>query len=257
MIKRENKRGQITIFIVVAILVIAAAALLYLFAPGVKTIISDQPENPEEFIRTCLEEDIRDNVEIISLQGGIFNPSENSVSYNGIPVEYLCYTNEILSGCDILQPLLQPFIENEIKMSIENEVDFCFDAMATSYEEQGYQVQINPGEPEVNLLPGRISTNLNYEVLLTKEGSEKFEQFNIILNNNLYELVGIVNDMLLGVKMGGSINAREYAFNYYWMGLNINPNNVEEDRDSIVYSITEEDTETKFNFAVRSYVWEN
>jgi hypothetical protein len=268
MIRWENKRGQITIFIVVAILVIAAAALLYLFAPGVKTIISDQPENPEEFIKTCLEDEVQDKIEIISLQGGVENPDDPKVKYflnEGFKVRYLCYSNFFTeqnptfeAETDTCMPQygdLFTEIEKEIENSLEERVDYCFNvALKNSYEEQGYEVQIKQGEIDLSYLFDQVTINLpGYEALMTKEGVEKHDEFNIVVNNNLFELLSVANVILKGEVEEGQFLCSSIE------DLSMNPHfidciNIEFGDGTTIFALVNSKTDEIFQFASRSRV---
>ena len=58
-INMKEKRGQLTIFIIVAILVIAIVALFFAF-PKLRTAVGiEKPLSPEKFIQTCLEDTIK------------------------------------------------------------------------------------------------------------------------------------------------------------------------------------------------------
>ena len=71
--KKRGTRGQLTIFIIVAILVVAIVALLFAF-PKLRTSVGfEKPESPENFIQTCLEDTIKENVETLSKQGEVLS----------------------------------------------------------------------------------------------------------------------------------------------------------------------------------------
>ena len=65
-----NKRGQLTIFIIIAIAVIVIGFLIYMFYPSIRSALGVGPKTPDGFIQTCLEEDIEKAIEVLSLQGG-------------------------------------------------------------------------------------------------------------------------------------------------------------------------------------------
>ena len=66
------KRGQVTIFVIIAIVIVVAAIGMYFIYPQITgTSISS---SPTEFIQDCLEDEIEENVEKISLKGGSLNP---------------------------------------------------------------------------------------------------------------------------------------------------------------------------------------
>ena len=62
--KLKNNRGQVTIFIIVAIILVAVIGLYFLIRAGiVPPIIGEVPEeNPETFIRDCIEENMKNNI---------------------------------------------------------------------------------------------------------------------------------------------------------------------------------------------------
>ena len=160
-----NKRGQVTMFIIVAIIVVALAALFYAISPKLGIDLSPSAKNPEAFIETCLKDDLKEIVEQISLQGGSLDP-EFYFTFNNIPIEYLCYTNQAYVECVIQQPLLQSHIERELENSLQDLSDFCFDSLRKNYEEQGYVVDIRQGLINVQLLPKRIISNLKQLISL-------------------------------------------------------------------------------------------
>ena len=69
-----NNRGQVTIFIIIAILIVALAVLAYLFFPKLKTTVESGTQTPSQYIDTCMRDKISSTIEDISLQGGSVNP---------------------------------------------------------------------------------------------------------------------------------------------------------------------------------------
>ena len=249
--KMKNKRGQVTIFIIVAVLIIAAVALVFTLSPGLRTKIT-QPENPQEFIQTCLEDTIQEDVELLSLQGGSLEPKP-FIMTQGEKIQYICYTPEKFQSCVVQYPFLQSHIQDEIKNDIKDDVDFCFNLLKETYENKNYQVNMKKGDIKVELLPERILTTINTSFTLTKgEDVKKYEKFNVIVNNNLYELLGIAKSILEWEIAIGDCDEQAYM-NYYHNYLK-----VEKDRSvgdgTTIYTLTDKNTNDKFKFAVRSWV---
>jgi hypothetical protein len=69
-----EKRGQITIFIIIGIMIVALGILIFLFFPQIKTGLGISTNNPQLFIQNCMEEKVESVVEILSLNGGSANP---------------------------------------------------------------------------------------------------------------------------------------------------------------------------------------
>ncbi len=256
MKKRVNKifmknKGQVSIFIIIAIIIVVFAALIYIFYPKIQTTLGFGEVNPYVFMQTCLEQDIQDSVNTISSQGGSLNP-ENYILYQDEKIEYLCYTNENYQTCVMQQPMLKKHIEFEIKNNIQDKADNCFNSLKKSYEKKGYDVNLKAGEMKVELLPKKIKVKFNNELdLSSSAGSQKYEKFNINLNNNLYELVNIANSILNYEATYGDSETTIYM-NYYH---NIKVEKLKQGDGSTIYTITNRDKGNKFTFASRSVAW--
>lgn len=250
MIKRSDKSGQLAVFIIIGVLVVAAAVLVYLYYPEIKTTIAPGQENPSVFMQTCVEDEIEEAVEILSLHGGSIE-SEFYYTYNYENIEYLCYTNQYYVTCSVQQPLLTSHIESEIKDYISDTVSACFDDLEQSYRDEGYTVNLKRGDIVVELLPKRIATTLESELTLTKQDTEKYDSFSVILNNNLYELASIANSIVNWETTYGEAEVTSYM-NYY-RDLQVEKMTLSE--GTKIYSITDTNSGNKFQFASRSLVF--
>ena len=86
-----NKRGQIAIFVIVAVMIVAVVLVVFL-NPGGKIGIS-RDVNPSSYLSNCIEPKVEETIEILSRQGGYMVP-ENYVLYQNEKIQYLCYTNK-------------------------------------------------------------------------------------------------------------------------------------------------------------------
>lgn len=247
-----NKSGQVTIFIILAVIIVSIALLIYSFWPQIKTTLGGiQQENPPSYIQSCISDKMKSTVENISMQGGSMNP-DNYLLFNNTEVEYLCYTNQYYVPCVIQQPMLKQHIESEIKNEISSDVDSCFNSLGSSYEGQGYDVNIKSGDKRVELLPNKIISTFNYSVTLTKGNDiQKYSSFIVVLNNNLYELTGISDSIIQWENAYGDSNTQAYMT--YYPNLKVEKNlRASGER---IYILTDRDTGNKFQFAVRSEAW--
>jgi len=244
------KRGQVTIFIIIAIFIVALGTLAYFFYPQIKSTLRAEEKTPQGFIRFCIEDKIKDTVNILSLQGGSVEP-EFYFPYNNVSIEYLCYTNENYKTCVVQQPLLKTHIEKEIKENIEDEVNYCFTSLKENYQKRGYDVQLEEGETKVELLPQRIVTTFNKKLTLSKGETERYEKFEVVLNNNLYELIAIANSIIEWEATQGDADVRIYMA--YYPNLKVEKNL--RDDGTRIYIITDRNTGDKFQFASRSLVY--
>ena len=246
----NQKKGQLTIFIIAAVLIVAFGAVIYFLFPQVLVNFGIGTNNPQIFLETCLGEEIEEAIEKISLQGGSLNP-ELSILYQDNKIEYLCYTNQYYLPCIMQQPLLKLHIENEIKKAIKEDASLCLDSLKNSFERKGFDVSFTRNEIEVELLPERVSVIFGNDITLTKGDSQRYERLGIFFNNNLYELVGIANSILNWEATYG--DAEPTAYMFYYKDLKVEK--FKQSDGSTIYIITNRDSGDKFQFASRSVAW--
>lgn len=245
-----NKRGQVTIFIILAIVIVALGILIYMFYPQIRSTLGFQEQNPNSFIQTCLQDKLKETVDVLGPQGGLLNP-EFYYTYQGDKIRYLCYTNENFETCTVQEPLLKQTIESEVKGEITSDVKECFDELESSFRSQGYEVDLNRGEFAVELLPKRVAAMFNYSLSLRRgDDVQTNEQFIVALNNNLYELVSIANSIISYEASLGDVETTTYM-NYY---RDLRVEKKKQSDGTTIYILTDLNTEDKFQFASRSVV---
>jgi len=248
---KEEKRGQVTIFIIIALLIIGIAIAIYFLIPRAETGTTFDVKNPNAFLQSCLEDNVNNIIDTLSLKGGSIDP-ENYFLYQGEKIEYLCYTNEYYKTCIIQQPLLKQHIEAEIKKNIVDDVQACFNSLENNYKNQGYNVNLQDGKTVVELLPKRVAINFeDYILTITKGGTEKYDSLNVVLNNNLYELTSIVNSIIDWESAYGDAETTTYMA--YYKDLKVEKR-VQQDGTKI-YVLTDRNTGKQFRFASRSVAW--
>lgn len=245
-----KKRGQVTIFIIIAIIVVGLAALIYSFYPEIRSTFISEIKSPKTFIQNCLEEEIETTVDKLSLQGGDLDP-EFYYTYKTDKLKYLCYTNEYYKLCTVQEPMLKEHIENEIKNAINTKASECFDDLKKAYQNKGYQVTLTKGAMDVELLPKRIIVSFDNTLTLTKETSDITPDFSVVLNNNLYELSAIVFSIIDFETTIGDAETT-YYMNYY---KDLKVEKLKQSEGTTVYILTDLNSNKKFQFASRSMAW--
>ena len=249
-----RRKGQVTIFIIIAIIVVLAAVLFYLFWPKISPGLTGQNKvTPESFIQNCLEEKVQEVVINISYQGGYYEP-ELYYDYNGNKVEYLCYTNEYYKKCVMQQPLLYKQVGDEIVKAIKEEENNCFNELKSQYENEGYSINIvKKNSTTAELLPQRILVTFDRQITLNKgDDTSTIDELNIVLNNNLYEHIGIATSILEYEAKYGDAETTVY--------MNIYPDlkveKYKQGEGTTIYILSDrDDPESKFQFASRSIAW--
>ena len=250
MKKRMRKHGQVTIFIIVAIVIVVLGVLIYFLYPSIKATFGFEAKTPSAFMQTCLEDEIENNVEKLSLQGGSLEP-ELYYLYDNEKVEYLCYSEEDYATCVMQQPMLKEHIEDEIESSIREEVAECFNDLIDSYEKRGYNINLQNGEIKVELLPKRIVVSFTHKLILTKTETERYDKLSVVLRNNLYELVSIANSILNWEAHYGDAETTIYMDYYH----DLKVEKLKQTDGTKIYILTDRNTKDKFQFATRSVAW--
>ncbi len=246
-----DKKGQVTIFIILAIIIVVGAVLAYIFLPKFRLTAGLDVENPNAFIESCMEEEIDLAIDRISSQGGSLNP-EHYFSYLNTPIEYLCYTNQYYVTCVVQQPLLVNHLKSELDSALQATTTFCFNELKNSYEKKGYTIQLKPGKLDTEFQAKNILFNFpNYELTVQKGDTQKYDSFSVLVNNNLYELANIAISIIDWESRYGDAETTTYM-TYY---SNLKVEKKKQSDGTTIYILTNRDTNAKFQFASRSIAW--
>lgn len=256
----RKKRGQVTIFIIMGIIIVSAIALFLILRTGIVPKIGGGKEtNPNTFLEACIEDKVKEAIEIISSQGGYVNPTlykrfKFEDEDSPIDISYLCYAQIGGVLCVNQEPMLIQHLKNEIKNYLLQDSDYvegCFNDLISSLERQNYDVVPVYNGFEVELMPKKIIIDIDAELTLTKTGeTSKLENFKTIIPSRLYELADMVQRIV-------NREATSCEFNHYEMFLypkfDINEFGPTLD-SSIIYTVRHEKSNEEFIFAVRGCV---
>ncbi len=251
MQKRSNnssKRGQVTIFIIIALLIVAGIALILTLSPGVRETFGGEPENPRQYIQNCLEDRINEDLELISIHGGTIDEPKDYFLYEENKLQYLCYTNKTYETCVVEVPFIANSIEKELEEDLESEVRTCFNSLETEYE-KNYDVTLKRGDFRVELLPKKVVLRMEHEVILRKgDETQTHEDFSIFVNNNIYELSRIASSIIDWEEAYGDADPIAYMALYPDLKVEKHLQN----DGTAIYLIEDKNTGDKFQFASRS-----
>ena len=252
----RNKKGQLTIFIIVGLIIVALAFLIYMFFPKIIPGGGFEEKNPSAFMQSCLENKIQEAIDTLSQQGGSIEP-EHYFMYEGERLEYLCYTEEYYKTCVMQQPLLKKHVEEEIKKFISVKTEECFNDLEDNYKNKGYNVNLKKGEIYAELLPKRVVAKFDHVLSISKDGNSEVyggtgsNQIRVAVNNNLYELVSIATSILNMEARYGDSETTIYMD--YYRDLKVEKK--KQSDGTKVYILTDRNNGNKFQFASRSVAW--
>jgi hypothetical protein len=242
-----RNRGQVAIFVILAIVIVGIIVILYLF-PGANIFVS-QDLNPSSFLRDCIEPSVEEIVPVLALQGGYSQP-DHFVTYQGNEIQYLCYTDQNYKPCIVQQPLLKRHFEEEIKNYVEPRARECVNELKDSYERRGFRVTSSPGDINVSFIPGSLVVDFLSPMTISKESSQTFRKFAVSVDSELYDLLLTSTSIIQFESTLGDSETTLYL--QYYPDLKIEK--IKRDSDTI-YIVSDVVSGDSFRFATRSLVW--
>ena len=253
-----DKRGQMTMFIVIAILIISGIALLIFFNKGTPLIGSHQEINKKEFLESCVEEEVKNTLEIIGLQGGYFSESKimtksysSGSTYGQKNIAVLCYNKNYFDPCINQDPMLIQHLNDEIKKGISKTVKDCFDALTLSLENQGFEVQTKYNGFDVQLLPEKLKLDIKGEITISQTGSTtKEKDFEILFRTRLYDIAIVAQNIIN--QEASTCSFDHSGFMLYFKEFSIDKIRTSDSFD--IFAVKSKDSYEIFNFALRGCV---
>ena len=248
--ERGGKRGQVTLFIILGIIlvagIIATSVLLLNVEPETNT-----PEilGPRAFIDKCVRDAVEVSVEKIILGGGEIEPSL-TIMHNSTNYTYLCHHPDLYKTCYNLHPTLESDIEKVIKSDTNNAVSECFNAMREDFENRGYDVIGNDTYYSISILSGEIKINLEKSITISKDDtSQNFNSFNTKIIHPLHEILRTVHRITTSESQHCYFDATGHMLLYPQEKIRIINY-----QSSKLYRIINRKTNIEFKFAVRGCV---
>ena len=253
----KNNKGQITVFVIAAIVIVAMVGLYFSFRSGVLPSIGggNKEANVNEFFTSCIEDKISEAAREISLVGGDLKPklyvrflfTEENIARN---ISYICYTQNNFLPCVVQKPTLFLDVQNEIKNYISQDVESCFSEMKSSFGKQGFVVSQDSklNGFDVELMPEKISVKTDSKIILTKSDETKTqEDFEISVLSDTYGLVGIAQEIVNSETQ--FCYFEDTGFEVAYPDYSITKHLIESGNK--IYTITNKKTDEIFRFAIR------
>jgi hypothetical protein len=261
-----HKRGQITVFVILGILIaIVIAALFFIYGEQLKFRTAEETkfdasniEAVKNFVEDCISKNGLEAINKIGKQGGEINPgfyqNWNCVRANECEhVSYACFTTEY-SPCYNKKPFFNNLVENELTTYLNNKVKTCVDHGLEEIRESS-GLKIETGKFKLNVSIGDYSTivNLDYPLSIAKgETVLKQDKFSKSFDVPLGRLIKVAEDV---VKM--EINSPQGVAFYENYVLAQNGEIYLERQtyhDTEIYITKFRNNPYKFQFAIQNYV---
>jgi len=238
-----EKRGQVTIFVLVAIVIVAAILVFFLWTKPSYFSKNNKGTGFEK----CVKDVIGQSVGELEKKAGFFNP-EFTYAYNGEKFTYLCYTNNYYETCSVQVPFLKNNFEKQMDVFIKDRVDMCYTNSLDELKSQGYSVVGGDVEYNISITPGSVGAKISAPTVV---GSQSIVRFNIKVNSPVYEIVMIATSILQSEARYGDSDVSKMMLLY----PNYIIDKIKRSDGTTVYILENKISRDKFQFASRSLAW--
>jgi len=240
----NQKRGQVSVFIIVALVLVAIIVIIFLARNQLTSIISG--ETPIDQFKTCVKKATTEGINLLETQGGAIEPT-NYYLYKGNKIDYLCYIEQDYKQCIMQKPLLKQAIETELKTFIQPKVQGCLNFLKQDLS--GSEVEFNQPEIEIELFPNNLLINLNnIDLTISKDSTQTYNELKIDQKTKLYDLVMISSSIANWEARYGKAEIMNYMIYYPSIKVERFP----QEEGTNIYILTNTKTQDKFMFASRS-----
>ena len=238
-----EKKGQVTVFIIIGIIIVAAVLVFFLWAQP--TYFSGLGRGLS--FEGCVEDSVESAIEELELKAGFINP-EFTYAYNGEELTYLCYTNAYYETCSVQVPFLKNVFDEQMEVLIRDEVDACYGASVSDLKGRGYDVVAGAVEYDVVIEPGAVRVEIDAP---TTVGTTRIARFNVRVNAPTYEMVMIATSILQFETRYGDSDTSSMMLLYPDYIID----KIKRGDGTTVYILEHKDLGNKFQFASRSLAW--
>ncbi|MBD3252942.1 hypothetical protein GF386_04375 [Candidatus Pacearchaeota archaeon] len=160
-----NKRGQLAVFVFIAIVIFLIILVYFLPSRNIKTDSDRDVELIHSYIGSCVDYTLENAIFVVSLQGGYDYPPELSKDYLYLNIPYYWHGEKShIPSIEDIEGELSSFIDSSFPNCIEN---------LKGLEELGYNVEFGSISSEVEILDDRVIAEVYYPVTI-KKGSDSF-----------------------------------------------------------------------------------
>lgn len=192
----KNRGGQVTIFIIIAIILVASVAAYFIFRGNLfQGAVPSSVEPVYNSFLSCVEEKVYTGVDILESQGGYielpdfeagsdYMPFSSQLNLLGNPIPYWYY----VSGNNIEREQVpsRASMEEQLGKFIDDKITDCkFD----DYYEQGFEISRGEPDARVSIENNDVEVNLIMDLSISKgEDTSLTKNHRLTINSNLGNL---------------------------------------------------------------------
>ena len=249
----KGKRGQITIFVIISILLVIAIVLIFiLYRDSISSVISRGANEPNQNIEQCIDRHIEEASNKIIEIGGYVKTPGLVKEFEGRKIPYLCYTSKEDEKCNSVEPVIIEHINDEIYNEVYDKIDSCFNDLREELQSENYNVVLGSDmEVKIELLPGKVRTSVKRDLKISKsEVNKAYSSYLSSVQTPIYDIFTIVHEI--------TRQESRYCNSDYPLIMRL-IKNVQIDKfqtgdDNKIYDVKDLTTSKSTRFAVRSCV---
>ncbi len=216
-----NKRGQVTLFVILGLLILFLIALIIFIIPETETPQETEGRQTEIslFVTGCLEQELEEAVREIGMNAGYIETGQFTMQGHGFEPTYSDYLSFFEGSMNLpywatvdrtgfqqshMPPLHKQYegddsIESQIERFIEENIDECLGGFS-DFEDQGMQVdEISEPVASVEVAEGGVFSELDYTIEVEQaDGTTSVSDFESEVPVNLkgvYNLAREITEM--------------------------------------------------------------
>jgi len=155
-----QKRGQLTIFIIIAIFIVGSVLIFFLYQKNFQFgALSPDAERVYNFVQDCIEREGIETIYQVGQNGGYFFPPNLSTE-SGVPIYYSDGKNYVPS---------KEQIENEISFFMNQKLFFC---TRNFVDFPGVEINQSEINTKTTIQDEKILLNVNYPITIIKDSDK-------------------------------------------------------------------------------------
>lgn len=244
----KNKKSQVTIFIIIALILVVLIALIFLLKSPPKMQAVDE-KSPQQYIELCTKDAVNEALkEIRKNAGGVV--SGFSVMNNGENYTYLCYTNENYKKCVNQRPKLVEYIEANITEYITPIINSCFESLQLNLRKK-YDIEMGEMYVTTKLESMTVNVQINRDFKMAHgNDNREFKIFKISFPHPIYNLAAVATEIVNQEAQFCYFDNLGYMIVY----PNYDIKRFKTGKSDTLYNIQERRSGIDFRFAIRNCI---